>query len=59
MARQLIVRTVDDGLVVASKRRATRHGRPAEAEHREILRAGGRGAAPHPTSRYESKTLRG
>ena len=43
MARQLIVRNVDDGLVVALKRRATRHGRSAEAEHREILRDALRG----------------
>ena len=39
MARQLIVRNVDEGLVRALKRRAARHGRSAEAEHREILRA--------------------
>lgn len=39
MTRQLIVRNVDDGIVRALKRRATRHGRSAEAEHREILRA--------------------
>jgi plasmid stability protein len=32
------VRNVDDGLVRALKRRATMHGRSAEAEHREILR---------------------
>ena len=43
MTRQLIVRNVDDGLVRALKRRATRHGRSAEAEHREILRAALRG----------------
>lgn len=36
--RQLIVRNVDDALVGALKRRAARHGRSAEAEHREILR---------------------
>ena len=35
---QLIVRNVDDDLVLALKRRAARHGRSAEAEHREILR---------------------
>ncbi len=43
MAKQLIVRNVDDGLVRALKRRATRHGRSAEAEHREILRDALRG----------------
>jgi plasmid stability protein len=43
MTRQLIVRNVDDGLVRALKRRAARHGRSAEAEHREILRAALRG----------------
>ena len=35
---QLIVRNLDDDLVRELKRRAARHGRPAEAEHREILR---------------------
>jgi plasmid stability protein len=35
---QLIVRKIDDSLVLALKRRAARHGRSAEAEHREILR---------------------
>lgn len=34
---QLIVRNIDDRLVGALKRRAARHGRSAEAEHREIL----------------------
>ena len=35
---QLIVRNVDDAVVRALRRRAARHGRSAEAEHREILR---------------------
>jgi plasmid stability protein len=35
---QLIVRNLDDELVVRLKRRAAEHGRSAEAEHREILR---------------------
>ena len=39
MVRQLIVRNVEEGLVRALKRRAASHGRSAEAEHREILRA--------------------
>ena len=43
MVKQLIVRNVDDGLVGALKRRATRHGRSAEAEHRESLRDALRG----------------
>ena len=34
---QLIVRNLEDGLVLALKRRAARHGRSAEAEHRAIL----------------------
>ena len=34
----LHVRNLDDELVVRLKRRALRHGRSAEAEHREILR---------------------
>jgi plasmid stability protein len=43
MTRQLIVRNVDEGIVRALKRRASRHGRSAEAEHREILRTALRG----------------
>jgi plasmid stability protein len=35
---QLTVRKVDDELVRALKLQAARHGRSAEAEHREILR---------------------
>lgn len=34
----LHVRNLDDELIVRLKRRAARHGRSAEAEHREILR---------------------
>lgn len=36
---QLIVRNVGEQIVRALKQRAARHGRSAEAEHREILRA--------------------
>ena len=36
---QLIVRDIDKALVDLLKRRAAAHGRSAEAEHREILRA--------------------
>jgi plasmid stability protein len=36
---QLIVRNIDQILVDLLKRRAVEHGRSAEAEHREILRA--------------------
>ncbi|MEP7361232.1 MAG: DNA-binding protein [Chloroflexota bacterium] len=35
---QLIVRNVDEDILRALKRRAARHGRSAEAEHRVILR---------------------
>lgn len=35
---QLIVRGIEDEVVRALKERAGRHGRSAEAEHREILR---------------------
>ncbi len=38
MAGNLHVRNLDDELVARLKRRAARHGRSAEAEHREILR---------------------
>jgi len=36
---QLLVRNIDDALARALKSRAAAHGRSAEAEHREILRA--------------------
>lgn len=36
--RQLIVRDVPPDVVSALKRRAARHGRSAEAEHRLLLR---------------------
>jgi len=35
---QLIVRNLEDDVVQALKERAGKHGRSAEAEHREILR---------------------
>jgi plasmid stability protein len=38
MPGNLHVRNVDDDLILRLKRRAARHGRSAEAEHREILR---------------------
>lgn len=38
MAGNLHVRNLDDALIVKLKRRAARHGRSTEAEHREILR---------------------
>ncbi len=38
MATSLHVRNLDDELVARLKRRAARHGRSTEAEHREILR---------------------
>ena len=38
MAGNLQVRNLDDDLILRLKRRAARHGRSAEAEHREILR---------------------
>ena len=38
MTSNLHVRNVDDGLIRKLKQRAARHGRSAEAEHREILR---------------------
>ena len=45
---QLIVRNIDEKLVKLLKMRAARHGRSAEAEHREILKealAGGTDAS--------------
>lgn len=38
MPGNLHVRNIDDDLVLRLKRRAVRHGRSAEAEHREILK---------------------
>ncbi len=38
MPGNLHVRNLDDDLIAELKRRAARHGRSAEAEHREILR---------------------
>ena len=38
MAGNLHVRNLDDQLIARLKRRAARHGRSTEAEHREILR---------------------
>jgi plasmid stability protein len=38
MATSLIVRQVDEELVLALKQRAAANGRSAEAEHREILK---------------------
>jgi plasmid stability protein len=38
MAGNLHVRNLDDTLIAKLKRRAARHGRSTEAEHREILR---------------------
>ena len=39
MATNLVVRNVDKDVALALKRQAASHGRSAEAEHREILRA--------------------
>lgn len=38
MPGNLHVRKLDDDLIARLKRRAARHGRSTEAEHREILR---------------------
>jgi plasmid stability protein len=38
MPGNLHVRNLEDEIIVRLKRRAARHGRSAEAEHREILR---------------------
>lgn len=38
MSTNLHVRNLDDELVARLRRRAARHGRSTEAEHREILR---------------------
>ena len=38
VATNLVVRNVDEDVVLALKQMAASHGRSAEAEHREILR---------------------
>lgn len=38
MATNLVVRNVDEEVVLALKQRAAANGRSAEAEHREILK---------------------
>lgn len=52
MSGSLHVRNVDDELIMSLKRRAARHGRSAEAEHREILRQ-----ALEPEAELEIKPL--
>ena len=37
MPNRLLVRNLDEELIARLKRRAARHGRSAQAEHREIL----------------------
>ena len=39
MATNLVVRNVEEDVALALKQLAASHGRSAEAEHREILRA--------------------
>ena len=39
MATNLVVRNVDENIVLALKQQAAVYGRSAEAEHREILKA--------------------
>lgn len=39
MATNLIVRNVDEEIVQSLKEQAAKHGRSAEAEHREILKS--------------------
>lgn len=39
MATNLVVRNVDEDIALALKQMAANHGRSAEAEHREILKA--------------------
>ena len=51
---QLTVRKVSDELVGALKRRAAAHGRSAEAEHRNILRAALLGAGKDFAARAEA-----
>jgi len=45
---QLLVRDLDDELVAALRKRAAKHGRSVEAEHRAILKAALRKRRPTP-----------
>lgn len=49
----LIVRGIDEALVRALKHRAAKHGRSAEAEHREILAS----ALRRPRKRHVAEAL--
>jgi antitoxin FitA len=51
---QLIVRRVDESVIKALKREAAKHGRSAEAEHREILR---RHLLAHPSTSLKAHLL--
>lgn len=53
MATNLVVRNVDEEIALALKIRGAAHGRSAEAEHREILRA----ALQHPERRSLAEVL--
>jgi len=55
MATNLVVRNVDEDISLALKQRAAAHGRSAEAEHREILKA----ALQKPARRSFSVVLAG
>ncbi len=49
----LLVRDIDESLVLALKQQAAKHGRSAEAEHREILAS----ALLHPRKRHLADVL--
>ena len=53
MATNLVVRNVDADVALALKKLAAAHGRSAEAEHREILRA----VLKHPKRRSVAEVL--
>ncbi|MBX6420060.1 MAG: hypothetical protein QJR02_02260 [Sinobacteraceae bacterium] len=53
MATNLVVRNVEKEVAAALKRRAAKHGRSAEAEHRELLRS----ALLHPKRRSVAEVL--
>ncbi len=53
VATNLVVRNVEEDVVLALKQRAASHGRSAEAEHREILRS----VMQHPKRRSVAEIL--
>ena len=59
MGGSLHVRNLEDEIIARLKRRAARHGRSAEAEHREILRQALAGEEETPFEQVAAELRRG